>query len=80
MASNQLNRDAGVKAEYGGCEHVCHRGRGLNPWIEICPTCGCANDKYDAANAARLKEEFIQEMIGFGWADFRERVEFLESL
>jgi len=80
MASNQANRDAGIKAQFNPCQHVCHQGRGLNPWVQTCPTCGCGNDKYDAENAARLKEEFIQQMIDFGWTDFRERVEFLESI
>lgn len=28
------------------CDHVCHK-RGLNPWIEECPGCGCPNPKYD---------------------------------
>lgn len=28
------------------CGHVCHT-RGLNPWIEECPTCGCENPEYD---------------------------------
>ena len=30
------------------CEHKCHKpGRGLNPWVEACPVCGCANVDYD---------------------------------
>lgn len=27
------------------CDHVCHT-RGLNPWVEECPSCGCENPKY----------------------------------
>ena len=30
------------------CGHFCHEeGRGLNPWVERCPVCGCGNDRYD---------------------------------
>lgn len=61
------------------CEHMCHSGRGLNPWIEECPTCHCPNPKYDATNADRLKEEFIQDMISYGWKDFRESLAFMEG-
>lgn len=31
------------------CDHVCHRGRGLNAWVETCPVCGCPNPKYRAS-------------------------------
>jgi hypothetical protein len=43
------------------CEHKCHSGRGLNPWVETCPVCFCPNANYDAINAARLQEEFVTE-------------------
>ena len=56
------------------CGHKCHDA-GLNPWVQSCPTCGCPNPRYDAENAARLREEFIVEMESFGWADFRETVD-----
>ncbi len=29
------------------CEHKCHTGLGLNPWIEECPICHCPNPKFD---------------------------------
>lgn len=28
------------------CGHICHKGGGLNVWVEECPTCGCVNPKY----------------------------------
>lgn len=28
------------------CDHKCH-DVGLNPWIELCPVCGCPNPNYD---------------------------------
>ena len=28
------------------CSHKCH-AVGLNPWVESCPVCGCANVAYD---------------------------------
>jgi len=59
------------------CHHKCHRGRGLNPWVERCPSCGCANARYDAANAAALREKFIVEMEEMGWQGFRETVDLL---
>ena len=58
---------------------MCHKGAGLNPWVEECPVCRCTNPKYDAENAARLKEEFIQQMISYGWTDFRESVAVVEA-
>lgn len=31
------------------CDHKCHHPDcGLNPWIEFCPICECANVNYDA--------------------------------
>jgi hypothetical protein len=30
------------------CDHKCHKeGSHLNPWIEVCPVCGCLNEHYD---------------------------------
>ena len=31
------------------CDHICHRGRPLNPWVETCPVCGCPNPRYTHA-------------------------------
>ncbi len=62
------------------CDHFCHSGRGLNPWIKSCPTCGCHNLHYDAANAAALKEAWLVEMEQMGWADIRETVDMLETV
>ena len=28
------------------CDHFCHE-RGLNPWVAVCPVCGCVNPNYD---------------------------------
>jgi len=62
-----------------GCGHVCHT-RGLNPWVPVCPVCGCDNANYDAVNAERLKEQFILEMEAMGWTGFRENLDFLKSI
>ncbi len=32
---------------FNRCGHMCHEGRGLNPWVEDCVVCGCPNAKYD---------------------------------
>ena len=32
---------------FNRCGHKCHEGRGLNPWVEVCPICGCVNAKYN---------------------------------
>jgi hypothetical protein len=29
------------------CDHKCHEEPGLNPWVKMCPVCGCPNAKYD---------------------------------
>lgn len=29
------------------CSHKCHQPPGLNPWVEVCIVCGCANTAYD---------------------------------
>lgn len=60
------------------CDHFCHGGRGLNPWVASCHVCGCHNAKYDAANAAALKEAWLVEMEQMGWADIRETVDMIE--
>jgi hypothetical protein len=39
-------RDIADRFIWRDCEHVCHK-RGLNPWIEKCPGCGCPNPEYD---------------------------------
>lgn len=66
------------KIELSPCNHKCHT-TGLNPWVEECPVCHCPNPKYDPANAERLKEEFIQEMEGYGWRGFRESLAITEA-
>jgi hypothetical protein len=55
------------------CNHKCHNGGGLNPWVESCPVCHCPNPKFDPVNADRLKEEFLTEMEAV-WPGFRESV------
>lgn len=37
-----------VKGKHTPCDHKCHRGARLNPWVEFCPICGCVNENYDA--------------------------------
>jgi hypothetical protein len=41
------------------CDHICHRGRALNNWVERCPVCGCPNANYALAapvdDPARLR-------------------------
>ena len=45
------------------CDHFCHDPeRGLNPWVEACPVCGCRNERHDPK--ARVPEE-IEEMFDF---------------
>lgn len=44
----------------GPCDHVCHK-RGLNPWIEECPLCGCGNPKYDP----EAKSDIVMEESPF---------------
>jgi len=60
------------------CEHFCHGGLGLNPWVENCRVCGCPNPKYDAANAAALREAWLVEMEQMGWADIRDTVAMID--
>jgi hypothetical protein len=48
------------------CDHVCHK-RGLNPWIEECPVCGCENPKYDpeAVSDIEMSETMpLEESLG----------------
>jgi hypothetical protein len=43
-ASECPDRDGGEKPQFQ-CDHKCHKV-GLNPWIEVCPVCGCPNDRF----------------------------------
>jgi hypothetical protein len=67
------------KREAPKCEHKCHQGDGLNPWVAECPICHCANPKFDAVNGERLKQDFIKQMVDAGWTDFADTVAFLEG-
>lgn len=42
------------------CECPCHR-RGLNPWIEECPRCGCGNPKYDEAAVSDIDPALVRD-------------------
>jgi hypothetical protein len=45
------------------CDHVCHT-RGLNPWVKECPTCGCANPKYDPAAVSDIEMPPDVDVLG----------------
>jgi hypothetical protein len=62
--------DAEVKALMAAnCSHVCHE-RGLNPWVQSCPTCGCDNPVYDPKAVSDIVSPFDEFKRLFDLSDF----------
>jgi hypothetical protein len=60
------------------CDHKCHdKDCGLNPWIEECPSCCCANPKYDPKVPA---PETWDELINWNHPDPAQRPEKYRGL
>lgn len=44
------------------CVHKCHVV-GLNPWVRVCPVCGCPNENY---NPESESPDWLKEYIRVG--------------